>query len=269
MENRSGSSSRAAETAPFLARAAAARAWCIISSMNVLYVALAASAATFIGGSFALRFRDKLHLILGFSAGTVVGVALFDLLPEAIELGTQYHEVETIVFFTALGFFGYLILDRFVLLHTHEEDEKVNNARGFFGALTISAHSFLDGVVVGVSFQASAIIGLVVATAVLTHNFSDGINTVNLVLRSGGNWNKVFRWLLANAAAPAVGIVSTLFFHIPESYIGLMLAVFVGSFLYLSASDLIPESHHRHPRALTTVMTLLGAALIYLVVYLV
>ena len=56
---------------------------------------------------------------------------------------------------------------------------------------------------------------------------------------------------------------------IPESAIGLVLAVFVGSFLYLSASDLIPESHHRHPRALTTIMTLLGALVLYIVVHLV
>ncbi|MDD2657511.1 MAG: permease, partial [Candidatus Pacebacteria bacterium] len=70
-------------------------------------------------------------------------------------------------------------------------------------------------------------------------------------------------------AAPLLGAASTLFFTIPESAIGLVLAVFVGTFLYLSASDLIPESHHRHPRALTTVMTLLGAAVLYAVVHLV
>lgn len=237
--------------------------------MTVIFFAGAAFVAALVGGSLALRFRDKLHLILGFSAGAVAGVALFSLLPEAIELGTQYHEAATVALFVALGFFSYLILDRFVLLHTHEEDEKVNHARGFLGALAISAHSFLDGFMVGISFQASAVLGLIVATAVLTHNFSDGINTVNLILRNGGDWKKAFYWLLANASAPALGVVSTLFFHIPESAIGLVLAVFVGTFLYLSASDLIPESYHRHPRALTTVMTLLGAALIYLIVHLV
>ncbi len=237
--------------------------------MTVLYVAFAASVATFIGGLFALRFRDKLHLILGFSAGAVAGVALFDLLPEAIELGSKYHSASTIALFVALGLFGYLILDRLILLHTHEEDDEENAPRGFFGAFTLAAHSFLDGIAIGVGFQASAVVGAVITAAVLTHDFSDGINTVNLVLRNGGSWQRAFRWLLVDAAAPLAGAASTLFFHIPESYIGLVLAVFVGTFLYLSASDLIPESHHRHPRALTTVMTLLGAALIYLVVHLV
>ena len=248
--------------------------------MSVLLIALAASTATFIGGSFALRFRDKLHLILGFSAGAVAGVALFDLLPEAIELGAQYHEPATIALFAALGFFGYLILDRLVLLHTHDELEDVvrppsdvgrttSSMRGASGALTLSAHSFFDGMAIGIGFQASIAVGIVVTAAVLTHDFSDGINTVNLILKNGGTWRQAFKWLLADAAAPLLGAASTLFFRIPESAIGLVLAVFVGSFLYLSASDLIPESHHRHPRALTTIMTLLGALVLYIVVHLV
>jgi zinc transporter ZupT len=236
--------------------------------MTLLYVALAASAATFIGGSFALKFRDKLHLILGFSAGAVAGVALFDLLPEAIELGTKYHDPSTIALYIALGLFGYLILDRLILLHTHEEDDEANAPRGFFGALTLAAHSFLDGVAIGVGFQASPEVGFIITAAVLTHDFSDGINTVNLILRNGGSWRTAFRWLLIDAAAPLLGVISTLFFVIPNQAIGLVLAVFVGSFLYLSASDLIPESHHRHPRALTTLMTLLGALVLYIVVYL-
>ena len=234
--------------------------------MTVILFACAAFVATFIGGSFALKFRDHLHLILGFSAGAVAGVALFDLLPEAIDLGTTYHGASTVALFVALGLFGYLILDRFILLHTHEEDEEVNAARGSFGALTLSMHSFLDGVAIGVGFQASAAIGAIVTAAVLTHDFSDGINTVNLVLRNGGVWRKAFNWLLVDALAPVVGAASTLLFRIPDSAIGLVLAVFVGTFLYLSASDLIPESHHRHPRALTTVMTLLGAGVLYLIV---
>jgi ZIP family zinc transporter len=238
-------------------------------SLIIIGIALAASAATFIGGLFALKFRDKLHLVLGFSAGAVAGVAFFDLLPEAIELGTKYHETSIVALFVALGFFGYLILDRLILLHTHEEEGIANPSRGSFGALTLSTHSFLDGIAIGIGFQTSTTVGIVVTVAVLAHDFSDGINTVSLVLRNGGSWSRAFRWLLVDALAPALGILSTLFFSIPETYIGLALATFVGTFLYLSASDLIPESHHRHPRALTTIMTLLGALALYAVVRLV
>ncbi len=237
--------------------------------MDIVIIALAAGMATLVGGFFALKFRDRLHLVLGFSAGAVAGVAIFDLLPEAIELGTRYYTAPTIALFAALGFFGYLILDRLILLHTHEEDEGANAPRGFLGALTLSTHSFLDGMAIGIGFQVSASVGLIVAAAVLAHDFSDGINTVNLILRNGGSGRGAFKWLLVDALAPVLGVFSTLFFSIPESALGLVLAVFTGTFLYLSASDLIPESHHRHPRALTTVMTLLGAAVIYIIVQLV
>ena len=233
--------------------------------MTVVFISGAAFVATLVGGLFALRFRDRLHLILGFSAGAVAGVALFDLLPEAIRLGTTYHRADMIALYIALGFFGYLIFDRLIFLHTHEEDS-ADAHRGFFGALTLSAHSFLDGVAIGIGFQASVVVGVVVAAAVLTHDFSDGINTVNFVLRNNGKGKQAFRWLFIDAIAPVVGVLSTLFFHIPESWMGLILAVFVGTFLYLSASDLIPESHHRHPRALTTAMTLLGAFVIFAIV---
>lgn len=235
----------------------------------VALIAAAAFAATFIGGSFALKFRDQLHLILGFSAGAVAGVALFDLLPEAVRLGTPLFGPSAVALFVAFGFFGYLVLDRLILLHTHEEDDEASHGhKGSFGALTLSAHSLLDGVAIGMGFQSSMALGVIVAVAVLTHDFSDGINTVNLVLKGGGTWKKAFNWLLIDAAAPVVGIASTLFYTVPASTLGLVLAVFTGTFLYLSASDLIPESHHRHPRALTTAMTLLGALTLYVVIQL-
>jgi ZIP family zinc transporter len=73
---------------------------------------------------------------------------------------------------------------------------------------------------------------------------------------------------LVDALAPATGILVASFVAVPQDAIGLLLAVFAGTFLYLSASDLIPESHHQHPRALTALMTLAGAALIGAVVML-
>jgi ZIP family zinc transporter len=233
----------------------------------LILIAGATFSATVIGGLLALRFRDHLHLILGFSAGAVVGVALFDLLPEAIEFGGSTSVLALAI---SGGFFGYLILDRLILLHTHSDEDHAESMaprRGVFGALTLSAHSLLDGVAVGIAFQASPAIGIIVAAAVLTHDFSDGINTVNLVLKNGGSMRDAWKWLFIDALA-LVGIASTLFFTLSESVLGMVLAVFVGTFLYLGAADLIPESHHRHPRVATTLMTLLGAGLIYIVVFL-
>src|SRR6185437_10985454 len=111
--------------------------------------------------------------------------------------------------------------------------------------------------------QVSPAVGLVVAAAVLAHDFSDGINTVNVVVSHGGKYRTALRWLVVHAVAPIVGVVLTLFFSVSLESLSLLLAAFAGFFLYIGASDLIPESHHQHPKFMTTIMTLLGAAVLY------
>lgn len=237
----------------------------------IIGIAFLAFLATLCGGLLALRFKDKLHLILGFSAGAVLGVAFFDLLPESIDLGGKFFSGTTVTTIVAIGFFAYLVLDRVVFLHTHGHDdghEHAHEARGILGAGSFSVHSFLDGVAIGLAFQVSAAIGAVVAIAVLVHDFSDGINTVNLILKNEGGKKHAFRWLLVDAAAPILGAASTMFFRLPEQGLSVVLALFSGFFLYIGASDLIPESHHAHPKFLTTLMTLAGAAVLFIAIHL-
>lgn len=251
----------------------AARACAILRPMQpltLLIVGLAASLTTLIGGVFALRLRDKLHLVLGFSAGAIIAVVFFELIPEAIELGSGFFATSTLLTFTALGFFTYMVLDRFILLHTHSGgDDCVHSGaslRGLAGASSLSAHSFLDGFAIGLAFQASFAVGAAVAVAVLVHKFSDGINTVSLLLKNGGTKSQALRWLFIAAAAPALGVLSTLFFVFPENILPVVLATFAGFFFYIGAADLLPESHHAHPRLMTTLMTLLGAGVLYIVI---
>lgn len=233
----------------------------------LILLGLAATAATFLGGLFAIKFKDKLHLILGFSAGAVIGVAFFDLLPEALNLAAGSFSLNQIATFIALGFISYLILDRAVSIHFCPEGDCGNPThRGQLGAGTLSAHSFLDGIAIGLAFQVSPIVGAIVTVAVLTHDFSDGINTVSFILKNKGSKKQALRWLSFDAVAPLLGVLVTLFFSLPGQILGLVLAVFCGFFLYIGASDLLPESHHSHPTRWTTVMTVLGVAVMYFVI---
>jgi zinc transporter ZupT len=221
---------------------------------------------TFFGGLFALKFKDKLHLILGFSAGAVIGVAFFDLLPESIALAGAGYEIATVTSVVAAGFVFFMILDRMIELHAHEDGEHGHQNRGRLGAASLAIHSFLDGVAIGLAFHVSAAIGSIVATAVLVHDFSDGINTVNLILKNQGNAKHAFRWLILDALTPVLGVISTYFFTLRETSLGLILAMFCGFFLYIGASDLLPESHHNHPSRWTTLMAVLGVAVLYFAV---
>ncbi len=235
--------------------------------MILTFIAIGAFSATFFGGLLALIFRDKLHLILGFSAGAIIGVAFFDLLPEAIELAESVYDISTITTYVALGFVIYMIIDRFIAPHSHDDDHCENlNHKGRFSASSISIHSLLDGIAIGLAFQVSSAVGIIVSIAVLTHGLSDGINTVGLILKNGGNKIQALKWLIIDAIAPVIGIIISTFFNLSQSTLGIILALFCGFFLYLGASDLLPESHHRHPTIWTTFMTILGISVLYIAI---
>lgn len=235
--------------------------------MTVMIIGLATFMSTLLGGLFALKYRDKLHLILGFSAGAVIGVAFFDLLPEALALQSTSTRASSISLMIGAGFIAYLILDRVViLLSKGDEEHGVLQHRGTLGAAGLSMHSFLDGTVIGFAFQVSAAVGAIVTAAVLTHDFSDGINTVSLVLKDNGNRRKASWWLMVDALAPVLGILLTRFFKLPAYELGSILAVFCGFFIYIGASELLPESYHAHPKVLTSIMTLLGISILYVVI---
>jgi ZIP family zinc transporter len=116
---------------------------------------------------------------------------------------------------------------------------------------------------IGLGFKISTAVGAIIAAAVLAHDFSDGINTVSVILRNKGNNRSALRWLLMDAAASVAGAASTLVLPIQQEVLGLALALFTGFFLYIGASDLLPESYHDHPTGGTTAMTILGLLAVY------
>jgi ZIP family zinc transporter len=228
----------------------------------IVFLSVAAFASAFLGGLFALRFKDKLHLVMGFSAGALIGVVLFDLLPEAIEMSGEVHFVTMIA---ALGFAVYLILDRLLVLH-FDTGEEAHPNRGRLGAGSVFVHSFLDGAALGVALQVSVLATAAVAIAVFTHRFSDGINTVSLILKSTASRKEAMNWLWGVSLAPVLGIFAGRLVTLPESILGIALSVFAGFFFYIGASELLPESHHHHRTVWTTLATLGGMALLYIIV---
>ena len=236
--------------------------------MIVYFVILATIIFTTLGGLFAIKFQDKLHLILGFSAGAVLGVALFDLLPESIKLTRGTYDIEVVMILVATGFALYMLIDRLFSLHKHDEHncEKPTH-KGKLNNLALVLHSILDGLGIGLAFKVSPAIGWVVALAVLTHDFSDGINTVSLALKRKTGRNTAIKWLFADALAPAIGVGLAYLFSVSGPILGLILAVFIGLFLYISATDLIPESHHQHPAIWTTISTIIGLIVILAAVH--
>jgi ZIP family zinc transporter len=238
-----------------------------VTPFLILALAAGACAATMTGGLFALRFKSLLPIAMGFSAGAVIGVAFFDLAPEALLAGHGIYDSRVLLTVAAGGFFLYTVLDRMVARHDCED--QAGPSRGMLGAASFSAHSILDGFAMGVAFHASREIGLVVATAVLSHDFADGLNTVTVVTRNGGSRGFALRWLAVDAAAPILGASLSLLIAPGANVLAFLLALFCGFFLHIGASELLPESHRAFPRPTTTLATLTGAAFLYAVTSLV
>jgi zinc transporter ZupT len=234
--------------------------------------ALTTFVSTMLGGLFALRYRRHLHRILGFTAGVLLGIIAFDLLPEIFEL-VEETGISPMVPMLALvvGFLGFHILEKLTLLHhahAHEHELARDHKHpriGQLSAFALATHSFLDGVGIGLAFQISPSVGLAVAIAVIAHDFSDGLNTVSLMLNHRNTPRRTIWLLLLVAIAPVIGAASTLLFSLSPTHLLIYLGLFAGFLLYIGASDILPEAHAKQSSRLTLMLTVLGTGFIWAV----
>jgi zinc transporter ZupT len=241
--------------------------------MSAVLLTLATFFSTFAGGLFALRFRDRLHFILSFTAGVLIGVVSFDILPEIFSLaGEQGIEATGAMIALVVGFLFFHSLEKFILLHhVHEDDYAAHHHPqvGVLSALALAGHSFMDGVAIGLAFQASEAVGIIVALAVIAHDFCDGLNTVSLMLVHHNTTLRSFGMLALDAFAPILGALCTLAIRVPPFMLMLYLGFFAGFLLYIGASDILPEAHSQNRSAITgrlIGLTCLGAAFIFVAV---
>jgi ZIP family zinc transporter len=244
--------------------------------MSPVLLSIAALVSTSIGGLCALRFRDRLHLVLGFTAGVLLGVVCFDLLPEIFALSHRLgNDGQPAMIALAVGFLFFHGLEKFVLVHrVHESDyaDHHHPSVGLVSAAALIGHSFMDGVGIGIAFQVSPTVGATVALAVIAHDFCDGLNTMSLMLLNRNTTPRSLAMLALDALAPVLGALSTLAFTVATPTLVLYLGFFAGFLLYIGASDILPQAHSRAgPAAALSLigLTVLGATLIFVVMRLI
>ena len=243
--------------------------------MNPLWLALATVLSTAAGGVCALRLRARLHLLLGFAAGVLLGVVVFDLWPESLEqsrrAGGNGHGALLAVIAGCVLLHG---LRRFAVgRHRHADahdlarGEQRERAAGLVAAWPLIGHSVVDGIGIGLAFQVSPSVGITVAIAIIAHDFCDGLNTVSLLLRHRHSPRSALRMLALDAVAPLLGAAATLAFSLPPQLLASYLGVFAGFLLYIGATDLLPAAYARAGRAAAALqlagLTGTGAVLMY------
>lgn len=236
-----------------------------------IYLAAITVLSTALGGLLALKAKDRFHLVLGLSAGLLLGLVGFDLLPEVFHDSTSTGGVPTVSIAILAGFLLLHILERRFGGHEPVDSEYSHShshgsIAGGIGALAMAAHVFLDGAALGLAFKVSSELGIAVFIALLVHAFSDGLNTVSMLVKSG-NWKVQSKFLLildgiARISGAAIGTYVTF----EGNFVTIYLALFSGILIYLATSHILPEAHSHHPSRWTLAATGAGVLVMWAIV---
>jgi ZIP family zinc transporter len=223
--------------------------------------------STFAGGLVALRFARWIHTLIALSGGVVVAVALFEILPEAMELTGDPQRVGTLV---GAGFVAAFLAERALVLHHRDapDQARAHANVGVLGAFGLSVHSFLDGLAIGLAFGLDEGAGILVFVAVVGHDFADGFNTVTFIISQQHDRRRALRWLAIDSAAPLIGAIVGSMISVSDATLGQILAAYAGFFLFMGATDLLPEAHE-HASFTRVALTLAGFGSIFLLTTLV
>lgn len=222
-----------------------------------------------LGGYAAIRSQKWLNAALALTAGLVLGLVTFDLLPEIFSIA-QSQKLDPVWPMVAMasGFLLFHLFEKFVPVHEATEKEYGPHRHprlGIARAVALSGHSFLDGLSIGVAFQVSTAVGLAVALAVIGHRFADGFDTTTFMLFHQNKLAHIKRWLAVVVLMPIAGGLASLAFSLSESLLAIYLGFFAGLILYICASNLLPQAHSKQSGYGGFGLTVLGASLMFVI----
>jgi ZIP family zinc transporter len=229
--------------------------------LTVFFTSLA-MLSTLAGGFTAIYARRRIHLLMGFGAGVLLGGTFFDLLPKSLEIANQQHWNSKYVFAVVIvGFVIFYLIERILIIHACPEGDCENDAHKQVGRIAVAgliAHSTLDGMAIGAASLVDWQTGLLVALAVVAHDSSDGLNTILLITRGEKAQKEDIVFLVLDAVAPIFGgLIALLILPTPTALI-IFLALASGFFLYTATSDLLPQAHRRSPSLTVSLAAISG-----------
>ena len=213
---------------------------------TALGLSLLGSCGGLVVASSLLLFSDAartrlLPWLVSYAVGTLLGVALLALLPEALALAPPASVLGTLL----AGILVFFVLEKLVLLrHCHTDDCQVHEATASLVLIGDAFHNFIDGAIICTAVLTSVPLGINTAIAVAAHEIPQEVGDFAILLAAGYSRRKA---LLLNLVSGASGIVGALMaFTAVELVPGVrpyVLAFSSASLLYIAMSDLIPDLH--------------------------
>lgn len=210
---------------------------------------LIAGVATLLGTALVLRYegwaRDKSSFLISFAAGVMLTISFMNLIPDADRTCSNAW------FYVFAGFLLFYVLQQTVMFHACPDHTCHVHRMGVLSSMALTIHSLLDGVAIAVGFEASASLGILTALAVLLHEVPEGITITGILIHSNTSKSRVMIFSTIVALATPFGAIGSYFFlkNISPNVLGILLAFTAGSFIYLAAADLLPETHRIHKRS--------------------
>ena len=211
----------------------------------VLAIALTSFLAGFVGVVLILwnkRWSARsLQWGVGFGAGLLIGLSLLEIIPTAVDLAAEKAMV-----FVLVGFTAFFLVEKFTLVHHFEHMEGAGSfhfSMATFVALCV--HAILDGIVTGLGLHFNEAFGLIVFVAILFHKMPLAVSVASVFLGNANKRNAVLQMLIFALATP-VGLVAAVVFlrHLSREVIGTVVGLSAGIFIYLGATDMLPEINH-------------------------
>ncbi len=240
--------------------------------MNLLVAIIIASIAESLVSFFASvavilnehRVRRFVHWFISFAVGALLAVVFFDVLPESIDL----IGVQSAMPWTLGGFLLFFVFEMFLSwYHYHEEEVETSSSVGYLISAGDALHNFVDGVIIALAFGASYSLGILTTAAILLHEIPQEVSDFVLMIHSGFSKQKALIYNVLVSLTTLAGALVGYALTFSENYLGYLLGIVAGNFLYLAASDLIPELRHKHRSASSLAQLALilgGIAVVYL-----
>jgi zinc and cadmium transporter len=201
---------------------------------------LAASTFLLLGDSIRVKV---LPWAISYAVGTLLGVALLALLPQALERLPAARALGTLLG----GVLAFFLLEKLVLWrHCHDTDacEVHTSTAASLVIVGDAFHTFVDGAVIAAAVLTSIPLGITTALAVATHEIPQEVGDVAILLRAGFSRGRAFTLNLLSGIGGILGAAGMLAASqsIPN-VLPYVLAFAAGNFLYVAMSDLIPDLH--------------------------
>lgn len=226
------------------------------------------------GAFFSLRFLikspEKLVLSVAFAAGAMICASFLELLPEALELSKNgLWSSAAILIFAAFGFLLFYLLERTWLVYHCHEEHCVEHSSAYLIILGDTVHNFLDGLAIAASFLSAPTVGIMTTLAIIAHEIPQEVGDFGVLLHSGFSKAKALSFNLFSAFIGVLGAVGGFYFlQNFQNAVPALLAATAGGFIYIGATDLLPQTHQHAPRVLMvkrTLAFLFGMILLWLI----